>query len=227
MSTLAVIQLAVTLNAVIQNTAPQSHGMLDLFACTGFAGPLLLLLAVVGGVAAVRRWLELRPAAMAPESLQRALEHAVRQGQNDQALAQATASRTTLGELVAAGLLLRSQGLDEMLANSERAAVKESLRRQARAVGLSRLGTTILLFSLLGTVLGLMSTMTVLQQLKAPTTMDIVTGIGESLASTAMGLLFALGCYHAYGLLSSRAVTRLLAVREIAEELLIEAGRPR
>lgn len=213
--------------AVIHVLAQQPRGLFDLFLSTGFVGPLLLLLAAFGVAIALRRWVELRLPTMAPESLQRSLEHAVRQGQADQAMAQATASRTTLGELVAAGLLLRSQGLDEMLANSERAAVKESLNRQARAVSLSRLGTGILLLSLLGTVLGLMNTMAVLAALKEPRVNDFVTGIGESLASTAIGLLFALGCYQAYGLISSKAVTRLLAVREIAEELLIEAARPR
>jgi len=37
------------------------------------------------------------------------------------------------------------------------------------------------------------------------------------------GLLFAIVCYWVHGDLSARAVTRLLQVREIAEELLVEA----
>ena len=206
---------------------PPRGGMLDLFLCTGFVGYLLVLLGGIAFVMALRRWLELRPATMAPESLQRSLEHAVRQGQIDQALAQASASRTTLGELVAAGLLLRSSGLDEMLANTERAAVKESLFRQVRAAGISRMGTTILLLGLFGTVLGLMSMLAMLASLKAPLASDFCQGIGESLASAAIGLLFALACGIAYGLISRQSVTRLLRVREIAEELLVEAAQPK
>ena len=207
--------------------APAPHGLLDYFACTGFVGPVLLLLGAAAAWLAVRRWLELRPTVMAPQDLQRLLELSTRGGQLDQAYTQASASRTTLGELVAAGLLMRSTGLDDMLANTERAAIKESLHHQARVVMISRLGTTILLMALFGSVTGLMNVMATLSRLKAPTFADCVIGIGESLASTAIGLLFALVCYWAYGLLSARAVTRLLAVREVAEDLLVEATAKR
>ena len=206
---------------------PAAPGLVQYFLCTGYIGPLLLLLGGVALVMAVRRWLELRQDRMAPEALQRMLEHTVRQGQAEQAFAQAQASGTTLGELVAAGLLLRSASLDDMLANVERAAVKTSLHRQARAVAIARLGTTILLLSLFGSVTCLMQVMSTLSLLKAPTPGDWTIGIGESLASTAIGLLLALVCYWLYGVLSARAVTSLLHVREIAEELLVEAARPR
>lgn len=206
---------------------PAPHGILDFFACTGLVGPVLLLLGAAAAVIAVRRWLELRPAVMAPQDLQRLLEQSAREGQLDQAWAQASSSRTTLGELVAAGLLMRSTGLDDMLANTERAAIKASLHHQARVVMLSRLGTTILLMALFGTVTGAMSVMDTLSRLKAPNFSDLMIGISESLASTAIGLFFALVCYWVYGLLSARAVTRLLAVREVAEELLIEATAKR
>jgi biopolymer transport protein ExbB len=202
-------------------------GMFGFFLCTGFVGPLLLLLGLVAAVMAVRRLLELRPAAMAPASLQRLLEQAVRHGQPDQAFAQASASGTALGDLVAAGLRLRAEGLDEMLANTERAMVRESLHRQARAIALARIGTTILLHALFGTVTGLMSMMSVLGAMKQPLVSDFVIGIGESLASTAIGLLLALACYWTAGMVSGRVVTTLVRVRQIAEELLVEAARPR
>jgi biopolymer transport protein ExbB len=206
---------------------PPPPGMLHYFQCTGFVGPVLLLMGGVAAAIAVRRFLELRPAVMAPEALQRMLEGSVQQGQLDQAFAQAEASNTALGDVVAAGLLLRGQGLDEMLANTERAAIKKSLHLQARVVALSRLGTAILLMALVGTVTGLMSMMAVLATLKAVVPADLFTGIGESLAALVIGLLFAMVCWWAYGVLSARVVTRLLHVREIAEELLARAARPR
>ena len=60
-----------------------------------------------------------------------------------------------------------------------------------------------------------------------PPPFALFVGIGESLAATAIGLVFALLCYQLHGMLGSRTVTRLLAVRGIAEELLVEAARPR
>jgi len=206
---------------------PEPHSVFDYFLCTGFVGPMLLLLGVVAIVLTIRRWQALAPAATAPEALQRQLETAVRQGQVEQAFAQATASRTALGDLVAAGLTMRGAGLDDMLANTERAAIKESLERQAHAVVVSRLGTTILLLSIAGTVMGLMSTMAFVSAMKDPPGFVLLVGIGESLASTAIGLVLAILCYQLHGMLGSRSVTRLLRIREIAEELLVEAARPR
>ena len=201
-------------------------GLIDVFVEAGFAGPALLVLGAVAVTKAVRRWMALRPAALAPEGLQRGLEHAIASKEPEQAMALAAASPSPLGRFVAAGLLLRSAGLDEMLANCERAAMKEALLRQAGAVGLARFGTVILMFSILGTVLGFMNALQVIGMLKYPTVQDYVTGIRESLGCTAIGLFLSLACFAAWALLSSRAVTALHRVREIAEELLAEAARP-
>jgi biopolymer transport protein ExbB/TolQ len=201
-------------------------GLIDVFIETGFAGPALLVLGAVAATKAVRRWLALRPMSLAPEGLQRGLEHAIRSKQPEQAVALAAASPSPLGRFVAAGMLLRPAGLDEMLANCERAAMKEALLRQAGAVGLARFGTVILMFAIFGTVLGLMSSLQVLGILKEPTVQDAVTGIRESLGCTAIGLFLSLACFGAWAMLSSRAVTALHEVREIAEELLAEAARP-
>lgn len=192
----------------------------------GFAGPVLLLFGAVAATKAVRRWVALRPSAVAPETLQRGLEHAVRAGQLDQAMALATASPTPLGRFVAAGLQLRAGGLDEMLANCERAAMKEAMLRQSAAAGLARFGTLLLLFSVFGTVLGLMSTLEFLGAVKEPTLHDAIVGIRESLGVAAIGLFLVLACFVAWSLLSSRAVLAVHRVREIAEEIVGEAGRP-
>jgi biopolymer transport protein ExbB len=206
--------------------APPTLDPFAILVQTGFAGPVLLLLGAVAAVKGVRRWIALRPSKLAPEDLQRGLEHALRDGQIAQATNLAAASPSALGRFVAAGLLLRAGGLDEMLAHTERAVMKESLLRQAGAAGLARFGTVILMFAILGTVLGLMTALQVIGELKAPTLQDYMTAIRESLGCTAIGLLLAVGCFAAWTLVSSRAVSGLLRVREIAEELLAEAARP-
>jgi biopolymer transport protein ExbB len=192
----------------------------------GFAGPVLLLSGLVAVWLAVARWRALRPALLLPESLQRGLEQALRAGHVDTAINLATASPSALGRLVAAGLLLRAGGLDEMLATCERAALRESLLRQAGAAGLARFGTVILMFAVFGTVLGVMSALSVLGAMQSPTVQDAVTGLRESLGCTAIGLFFALVCFVAWALLSSRAAAGLHRVRDAAEDLLAEAARP-
>jgi len=197
---------------------------LQMFQSTGFVGIALLLLGVAGAVVFVRRLLELRAERLAPAQLQKGLERAVRDGQGAAALAQATASNTPLGEMVAAGLHLLPDGLDEMLANTERAAVKESLRLGNRIANLSRLAGLVLLLGVLGTVLGLLSAVAVLGRLQEPGVADLVAGVGEPLTSTAFALVVAIGCFSAFAWLESQLVQRTLAVREIAEELLREAA---
>jgi len=207
--------------AVAALREPQS--MTSLFQSTGIVGPLMLLAGAITFVVAVRRWLELRPSRLAPESLQRSLELKLHDGQHGAALQAALESKTLLGELVAAGLRLRAGGLDEMLANIERATGKESLRHGNRVANLSRWGGAVLLIGLWGTTAGLISTMAVLSRLKDPTTSDFVTGIGESLVCVAVALLVALFCFGAFFLMDSKLTRQLLAVREIAEEMAREA----
>ncbi len=206
------------------SVAPHPRGLITLFQSTGFVGPLLMLLGALAVLAAVRRWLELRPASLAPEPLQASLELALRDGKVSAALAQATASRTCLGTVVAAGLQLHAAGLDEMLANVERTALRESLRLANRIANLARFGLVILLIGVLGTVLGLVNTLRVLELLVAPGLGHFVAGAAESLTCTAFGLALALLCFCAYFMLQSRLAQRTLAVREIAEELMLCAA---
>lgn len=219
------ILLALSLQS---SPAPQPRGFVSLFQSTGFIGPLLLLLGTAALVLAIRRWLELKTERLAPESLQKSLEATLRDGESAAGLALATASRTCLGAVVAGGLYLQQAGLDEMLANVERTAIRESLRFSNRIANLGRLGVVVLLVGLLGTVVGLMSTMAVLARLSSPGLSDLAAGIGESLTCTALGLAIALPCFVAHFLLENRLARGTLAVREIAEELVrAAAARPR
>jgi biopolymer transport protein ExbB len=201
---------------------PRSFG--ELLLSTGFIAPLFALAGVVAFALALRRWLELRPGRLAPEGLQRSLEGALHGADLDAALELARKSGTLLGELVASGLDLRREGLDEMLANVERATTRESLRLGNRVANLARLGGLALLIGLFGTITGLMNTLRVIEILLAPTVGDFVRGISESLACVALGLLVAVFCFLAFFWLDARLTQRTLAVRDLAEELVRDAA---
>jgi biopolymer transport protein ExbB/TolQ len=200
--------------------------MVAMFQATGFAGPLMLLLGAVALAIAIRRVLEQRSERLAPAALQKSLERAVHGGAADTALVQAMGNRSCLGQLVAAALQLRSAGLDEMLANVERTAARESMRYHNRIANLARAGVVILLVGVLGTVMGLISASQVLSVLKNPSNRDIWPFICTSLFCTAMALVIALFAFVAYFWLDSRMVQRVMQVREMAEEIAHEvAGR--
>jgi biopolymer transport protein ExbB len=203
------------------------HSLLDLFRATGFVGPLMVIAGIVALVMAIRRWLELRASRLAPESVQRAIEIKIHDRQLDGAVRDAVSSRTFLGEVVGSGLHLRDAGLDEMLANVERGAAKESLRLGNRVANLARFGSAVLLVGLFGTTLALIFVMLRIGQLKTPAVNDFVTGIGEALVCMALALLIALFCFGCFFVLDSRLTQRTLEVREIAEELIREAASKR
>ncbi len=224
LATLLASAIALQSHAAQTYVAPAPPSSADLFRSTGVIGPLMVLAGAVALFIAIRRWLELRAERLSPAELERTLDAAVHAGQFDQGLERAVASHTLLGELVAAGLYLRRAGLDEMLANVERAATKESLRLGNRVAILARLGGIALLVGVFGTTTGLMSVLFVIAQLKAPVPGDFTRGFGESLASTALGLLVAMFCFVAFFWFDSRVTQRVLAVREIAEEMMRDAA---
>jgi biopolymer transport protein ExbB len=196
----------------------------ELALTSGFILPLLTIAGITGIVLALRRWLELRPGRLAPEELQRSLEGKLHGADLEGGLELAAGSRTVLGDLVASGLHLRRAGLDEMLANVERATTRESLRLGNRVANLARLGGVALIVGLFGTILGLMNTLQVIEVLKEPTVADFVTGVSESLACVALGLLVGLFCFVAFFWLDSCLTQRALAVRDLAEELVRDAA---
>lgn len=198
---------------------PQRRSFANLVMSTGVVGPLMMLLGLFALVLAVRRWLELRPARLAPEGLQRTLEEKLHGGELDAGLDLAVQSRTVFGDVVAAGLHLRRAGLDEMLANIERATTRESLRLGNRVANLARLGGVVLLIGLFGTLTGLMNTLQVIEALKDPSVNDFVTGVSEALVCVVLGLFVALFCFVTFFWLDSRLTQRTLTVRDAAEEL--------
>jgi biopolymer transport protein ExbB len=217
-------ELLPSLLALATSEGPERRGPLQLLMSSGFIGPLLALAGCLALAMVVARWLELRTARLAPEALQRSLEVALRGAEPLLGLDQAVRSRTLLGELVAAGLHLRRAGLDEMLANIERAAARETLRLGNRLANLARLGGIALLLGLFGTTLSLMSLLEVLGNLEEPTLSDFAAGSYEALVCLGLGLLVAMLCFVAFFWLDSRLTQRTLTVRDLAEEFVREAA---
>lgn len=208
--------------------APQSFARL--FMAMGFVGIVMVLVVVVMVVMAVRRFWELRLAFLAPESLQKSLERAIHARDLERALHDASASRSLLGEVVAGGLHLRGVGLDEMLGNVERVTTKAAMAIGNRVANLARWGGASVLVGLLGTTLGVISALLRIAQFKNPTVTDFVVGILEALTCTAFGLFGALFCFGAFFWFDYRLTQRVIAVREMAEEMMrlaSEQVRPR
>ena len=195
-------------------------GPSQLFASTGFIGPVLLIAAIAGIVMFVRRNRALRMAVLAPPSLVKSLEPLLAKRDVDRALDVASGSESYLGQIVGAALLVDAAGQDEMLANLERVAARESLNGGNRVAHLARVGVITVLLGLFGTTLSLISASGVLRQMKAPTPSDFAVAIGESLANAALGLLIAILLFAGFYFLDHRLTRRSLATIAIAEDLI-------
>lgn len=192
---------------------------------SGAIGVLVVLLAAVGVLLTILLFFQIRMQALAPMTLQRALERAIRDDDASAAVPLATASPSLLGSVVSAGLHMRSLGLDEMLANVERAAAKEAMRLGNRIANLSRLGGTTLLFGFLGSGLGFLMLLQI-----AGADPDAVQA-GEMLLSSAVGispivlsLMGAILCYGAFFVFDYTLTRRAIKVREMAEEMVYLAA---
>ena len=202
--------------------------LVQLFMSTGFVGILLLVLALAGAVAFVRRTRELRRAALAPPTLLGAVSPLIASGSADRALDLASADPSFLGRALAGALLLQGAGQDEMLANLERVAARETLERGNRIAHLVRLGVVSLLVGFLGTTLGLIAALGVLRRMKAPSASDFAGAVGESLASSAFGLLVSVLLFVAFFVLDHRLTKRAaetIATAERALSPLLRAAR--
>lgn len=192
----------------------------QLFASTGFVGILLLITAVTGAVMFVRRVLELRQTALAPPSLTQAVGPLLARGQVDRALDAASASSSFLGQTLEGALLLHGAGEDEMLANLDRVAARETLQRGNRISHLVRLAVITLLLGFLGTALGLIAGLSMTRRMKDPTASDFAGSIAEALASSAFGILFAILLFAGFYFLDHRLTRCSLGVIAEAQALL-------
>jgi biopolymer transport protein ExbB len=198
----------------------------QMFQSMGFMGIVLLIAATAGVFLVLRRARELRVAALSPPDLRRAVAPLLAQGDVDRALDATAANRSFLAQLLQGALLLHGAGEDEMLANLERVAARETLQRGNRVAHLARLGVMTLLLGFLGTALGLIAALTMLRQIKAPTAADFAGAIGEALVCSAFGILVAALSFAGFYLLDHGLTRRTLAVVLEAEELLRPVLRP-
>jgi biopolymer transport protein ExbB/TolQ len=194
--------------------------MLQLLASAGFIGPLLVLAALAGLIMFLRRHRALRMTTLAPPALSKSLEPLLAKREIDRALDVAAGNGSLLGQIVEAALLVGTAGPDEMLANLERVAARESLNGGNRVAHLARLGVLAVLIGLFGTTISLISASIALRAMKAPTLSDLAGAIGESLVCAALGLLVALLLFTGFYFLDHRLARRSLATIAIAEDLL-------
>jgi biopolymer transport protein ExbB/TolQ len=196
---------------------PDALSLGSLFAVTGWVGPFMLLVAVLGIVLAVKRRMELAMSRLAPPSCATALERAAREG--PKALAAAAAADSSLLGVVVAAAASQAGSVEDMRAALDRALAREQLRRGNRMADITRLAWVVLLLGILGTLIGAIFALQGVASLKEPKSLDYAIGIAEALSCAAFGLFFSLILFGSFFLLDRALTRRTLAVAGIGEEI--------
>jgi biopolymer transport protein ExbB len=184
--------------------------VMELFEATGFVGYLLVGVSVIGTALCIQYGVQLTRERLAPTALAEELEGLMNEGNYDESIELCDANGGYLATLIADGLRLRHAGYELMIGSLEQAAAEEAFKVQAR----------ISYLSLLGTVTGMISSVQVIETLKAPTPGDLAKGVYESLVNTTMGLFIAIIFLTAYFFFKNKVTKMTLSVNLQAVDML-------
>ncbi|MBN1557937.1 MAG: MotA/TolQ/ExbB proton channel family protein [Lentisphaerae bacterium] len=131
--------------------------------------------------------------------------------------------------IVKTAILHRDQSREDMRAAVEDASLAEISRMERRLVVVATVAQVAPLLGLLGTVLGMMESLLVLQS-QAPLiqSADLMGGLIRALMTTAAGLTVAVPCYASFNLLVVKIDRVVLDMEKAASEIIpfLLAGTP-
>lgn len=176
--------------------------MLDVIRMGGSVVWICLLLGVVAFIVFVERSLHLHRARIRSEDFLKGVFNILRRRNTNEAVAICDETPGPVAFLLKTAILHRDEGRDIMREAMEDASAAETSRMERRLVVIATVAQVAPLLGLLGTVLGMVELLIVLQH-QAPLVQsaDVSGGLMKALLSTAAGLMVAIPCYAAFNLL--------------------------
>ena len=168
-------------------------------------GPMLLICLVCGGVAFIvfiERALHLHRARIKTEDFLKGIFNILKRGNATEALAICDETPGPVAYVVKTAILHRQDAQEAIREAVEDASLSEISRMERRLVVIATVAQVAPLLGLLGTVLGMIEMLLVLQH-QAPLiqSADITEPLMRALTATAAGLTVAIPCYAAFNML--------------------------
>lgn len=195
--------------------------MFDLIQQGGFLAWLILTSGVVAFVVFVERVLHLHRARIKSEDFIAGICNNLRRGNVDEALAICDDTPGPVAGIVRAAILNRQGDKESIRTAIENAGRTEIARMESRLAVLATVAQVAPIFGLLGTVLGMMKGIQ-LMQAQAPLVQaaDVMTGLRQALVTTAFGLAVAAPCYIAFNFLVGKVEKIVIDMERSASDIL-------
>jgi biopolymer transport protein ExbB len=194
----------------------------DMLVQGGPALWLILLISAVAGVVFLQRFFELHRAQIKTGDFIRGIFNIVKKGNIVEAVSQCEETPGPVAQMVRMAILEREQGPDRVRQVMQEVGLVEIPRLEKNLTLLLTLAQLAPLAGLLGTVLGMLSSLQVMIQ-DAPQVYsgDLSQGLWSALLTTAAGLAVAIPIYAGYNLLTSRVESILLDMDQVFGEIMM------
>ena len=182
----------------------------------------LFIFSLIGLAFTIERVLYLRKSRVIPDDILKLMDEFIPESRLSDAATSCRVNRSNLARIFYAGLTKASAGEDreEIQKAMEIAGKTESANLSRHLPIISTVAGVSPLLGLLGTVIGMIKTFTVIQMQGLSNTESLAGGISEALITTAAGLSIAIPYFIAAKLLSARIDTLNLTMEDESERLL-------
>ena len=199
--------------------------MLQLFTAGGWVMYPLLLLSIIAVGISIERFWALRTSRIAPKHLVGQVWTWIRKGELTRERLKELRAHSPLGELLAAGYAVHSQGRDVVKQNISEAGRRTVIEMERFMNTLGTIAMVAPLLGLLGTVLGMIKMFFAANASGMGDPSQLAGGIAEALITTAMGLFVAIPTTFLYRWLHRR-VDELVCQLEVEATKMVEALFP-
>jgi biopolymer transport protein ExbB len=186
-------------------------------------GPVLWVIlgfAVVGFAVFIERLLHLHRARIKSEDFLTGIFTILGRGNANEALTMCRETPGPVAHVVGTAILHRNSETEALRAALQEATESEISRMERRLVAVSTVAQVTPLLGLLGTVLGLMEFLLVMQhQLPLVQSADVMGGMMKALITTAAGLTVAIPAYVSFNLLVVKVDRLVLDMNRAASEI--------
>lgn len=189
---------------------------------------LLVLLSVAGLAVALERAIYFIRTSVNVRKLEAQILGLLRQGDVGQARAHLEGSPSHVAQIIAAGLQGRGDGAASAEERMSGATLLAKLRMERSLVFLGTLGANAPFIGLLGTVIGIIRAFHQLDDSAGKVTAGLMSGVGEALVATAVGILVALPAIAFFNTFQRVIKTRLAQSQAFGNEVLalLKAEKP-
>ena len=186
-------------------------------------GPIVWII-IAMGVAAfvvyVERSLHLHKARIRAEDFLKGIETNLRRGNIAEALSICEDTPGPVAYIVMTAILHRADPKDAIQKALAQAGLSETSRMERRLVVVATVAQLAPLLGLLGTVVGMVDSLLVIQQQgMLVQAADVTAGLMKALVTTAAGLCVAIPCYAAFNLLVIKIDRIVLDMERVASEI--------